>query len=113
MSKSNSSTPDRDQLRIDLLSEEAMQIVSGRPDRPAIHFEAPPSREVRAEMDQFTTWFKRTAPDGHEPLRALIQVGLSTRISRASTPIKEGNGRLGRVLAGNFWHRTSVSRCAI
>lgn len=35
---------------------EPMQIVSGRIDRPEIHFEAPPSSAVPAEMSRFLDW---------------------------------------------------------
>ena len=43
---------------------DAMQIVSGRIDRPMVHFEAPPSARIPAEMRAFVDWFNRTAPDG-------------------------------------------------
>ena len=79
--------------------EDAMQIVSGRLDRPTVHFEAPPSHQVPAEMDQFVAWFNRTAPDGPEPLRALIRAGLSHLYFESIHPFEDGNGRLGRALA--------------
>lgn len=43
---------------------DAMQIVSGRFDRPTIHFEAPPSDRVPREMDRYVQWFNSTAPGG-------------------------------------------------
>lgn len=79
--------------------EDAMQIVSGRVDRPTVHFEAPPSHQVPAEMDQFVFWFNRTAPDGPEPLRALTRAGLSHLYFESIHPFEDGNGRLGRALA--------------
>ncbi|EEE35378.1 hypothetical protein RKLH11_4054 [Rhodobacteraceae bacterium KLH11] len=79
--------------------EDAMQIVSGRLDRPTVHFEAPPSHQVPAEMDHFVTWFNRTSPDGLEPLRALIRAGLSHLYFESIHPFEDGNGRLGRALA--------------
>ena len=79
--------------------EDAMQIVSGRLDRPTVHFEAPPSHQVPAEMDQFVAWFNRTAPDGPESLRALTRAGLSHLYFESIHPFEDGNGRLGRALA--------------
>ena len=79
--------------------EDAMQIVSGRLDRPTVHFEAPPSHQVPAEMGQFVSWFNRTAPGGTEPLRALIRAGLSHLYFESIHPFEDGNGRLGRALA--------------
>ncbi|WP_058281654.1 Fic family protein [Ruegeria denitrificans] len=79
--------------------EDAMQIVSGRLDRPMVHFEAPSSHQVPAEMDQFVTWFNRTAPNGPEPLRALIRAGLCHLYFESIHPFEDGNGLLGRVLA--------------
>ncbi|NOD78505.1 MULTISPECIES: Fic family protein [unclassified Ruegeria] len=79
--------------------EDAMQIVSGRIDRPTVHFEAPPSHQVPAEMDQFVTWFNRTAPDRPKPLRALTRAGLSHLYFESIHPFEDGNGRLGRALA--------------
>ena len=34
-----------------------MQVVSGRIDAPTVHFEAPPSTQVRKEMKRFIDWF--------------------------------------------------------
>ncbi|MDJ0828068.1 MAG: Fic family protein [Rhodobacter sp.] len=79
--------------------EDAMQIVSGRFDRPVVHFEAPPSTQVPDEMDRFVDWFNRTAPDGKEPLPALTRAGLSHLYFESIHPFEDGNGRLGRALA--------------
>lgn len=57
--------------------KEAMQIVSGKPDRPTVHFEAPPSARVPDEMAHFIDWFNRTGPTGTTPLPALSRAGLS------------------------------------
>lgn len=79
--------------------KDAMQIVSGRIDRPVVHFEAPPSAQVRDEMDRFVGWFSRTAPDAEEPLPALTRAGLSHLYFESIHPFEDGNGRLGRALA--------------
>lgn len=78
---------------------EAMQIVSGRLDRPTIHFEAPPSERVMLEMERYVDWFNETGPRGAEPLPALTRAGLSHLYFESIHPFEDGNGRLGRALA--------------
>jgi Fic family protein len=79
--------------------EDAVQIVSGRLDRPAIHFEAPPSRRVAAEMEIFTTWFNQSGPSGHSPLQALTRAAVGHLYFESIHPFEDGNGRIGRALA--------------
>jgi Fic family protein len=76
-----------------------MQIVSGRVDRPVVHFEAPPSEQVPAEMDRYVAWFNRTGPSGDAPLPALTRAGISHLYFESIHPFEDGNGRLGRALA--------------
>lgn len=78
---------------------EAMQIISGRVDRPVIHFEAPPSAQVMPEMERYVDWFNRTGPEGAAPLPALTRAGLSHLYFESIHPFEDGNGRLGRALA--------------
>lgn len=78
---------------------DAMQIVSGRLDRPTVHFEAPPSARVPEEMQAFVGWFNRTAPDGATPLPALTRAGIGHLYFESIHPFEDGNGRLGRALA--------------
>ena len=78
---------------------EAMQIVSGRLDRPTVHFDAPPSDRVPAEMEKYMEWFNRTAPGAVEHMSALARAGLSHLYFESIHPFEDGNGRLGRALA--------------
>jgi Fic family protein len=43
---------------------DAMQIVGGPLGREVVHYEAPPSAQVTAEMDSFLTWFESTGGAG-------------------------------------------------
>lgn len=79
--------------------EDAMQIVSGRLDKPTIHFEAPASRQVAPEMDRFIAWFNRTAPGGQAPLPALTRAAIGHLHFESIHPFEDGNGRIGRALA--------------
>lgn len=77
-----------------------MQVVSGRIDRPTVHFEAPSAERVPAEMARFIAWFNDSAPGGpkaipHPPVRSAI-----THLYFESIhPFEDGNGRIGRALS--------------
>lgn len=77
---------------------EPMQIVSSRLDLPKVHFEAPPSARVKAEMNAFLGWFNETAPGGKAPLPALTRAGVAHLYFESIHPFEDGNGRIGRAL---------------
>ena len=77
-----------------------MQVVSGRIDHPTVHFEAPPSARVPAEMAAFLRWFNDTAPGApsaipHAPVRA----ALAHLYFESIHPFEDGNGRIGRAIS--------------
>lgn len=78
---------------------EPMQVVSGRLDRPKVHFEAPPSSIVAAEMARFCRWFNDTGPAGENPLPSLARAGLAHLYFESIHPFEDGNGRIGRAIA--------------
>ncbi|HUC63713.1 MAG TPA: Fic family protein [Alphaproteobacteria bacterium] len=80
-------------------AEEPMQVVSGAIHAPRVHFEAPPSSAVPAEMARFVDWFRRTAPNGAEPLPALTRAGIAHLYFVCIHPFEDGNGRIGRAIA--------------
>ncbi len=78
---------------------EPMQVVSGRIDRPKVHFEAPPSSSVAAEMTRYCRWFNDTSASGESPLPALARAGLAHLYFESIHPFEDGNGRIGRAIA--------------
>lgn len=78
--------------------KEAMQVVSGRYDKPNIHFEAPPSSEVNNEMKHFIEWFNGTAPGEKESLPPLTRAGIAHLYFVSIHPFEDGNGRIGRAI---------------
>jgi Fic family protein len=76
---------------------EPMRIVGGRLggriDREKIHYEAPPSARVPAEMDRLLRWFNTTSGSD-----TLITAALAHLWFETIHPFEDGNGRLGRVL---------------
>jgi Fic family protein len=78
---------------------EPMQVVSGPIHKPTVHFEAPPSQNMPAEMRRFTGWFNDTGPLGKTPLPTLTRAGLAHFYFVCIHPFEDGNGRIGRALA--------------
>lgn len=72
---------------------EPMQVVSGAIYRPKIHFEAPPSNAVPAEMQTFIEWFNQTQ------LPALAKAALTHLYFVSIHPFEDGNGRIARALS--------------
>ncbi len=77
-----------------------MQVVSGRVNKPTVHFEAPPSSEIPREMKRFIEWFNDTAPNGKNPIKyAPIRSTISHIYFESIHPFEDGNGRIGRAIA--------------
>lgn len=77
-----------------------MQVISGRIDKPTVHFEAPPSAALPQEMAAFIDWFNATAPGGHASiLESPIRAGIAHLYFESIHPFEDGNGRIGRAIA--------------
>lgn len=76
-----------------------MQIVSGPMHNRTVHFEAPPSSAIPAEMDAFLVWFNRTAAGGTDPLPPVSRAGIAHLYFECIHPFEDGNGRVGRAIA--------------
>lgn len=83
--------------------EDPMQIVSGLPRREVVHYEAPPSRDVPAQMLRFISWFNATAPDHaadppRVPMDGVVRAAIAHLWFECIHPFEDGNGRVGRAL---------------
>lgn len=78
-----------------------MQIVSGNLGKEVVHYEAPPSRRVHAEMDRFLDWFADTTPRERGPtaMDGLARAAVAHAWFESVHPFEDGNGRIGRAIA--------------
>lgn len=79
------------------ISKEPMQIVSGPDYDLTVHYEAPPSVRVQAEMAQFVSSLDRPQhPD--RLLDYVLRAGISHIHFESIHPFQDGNGRIGRAM---------------
>lgn len=79
-----------------LRGEEPMQVVSGRIDRPTVHYEAPPREGLGQALDDFVEWFETSR---HQPeLDPLVRAGIAHFWFVTLHPFDDGNGRLTRAI---------------
>ena len=79
-----------------LRGDDPMQVVSGRIDKPTVHFEAPPRTILEAELKAFLNWFKQSQKD--ESIDPIIRAALTHFWFITLHPFDDGNGRLCRAL---------------
>lgn len=75
---------------------DAMQVVSGRIDRPTVYFEAPPREGLEARVAEFVAWFNASQPD--VTLDPLLRAALAHFWFVTLHPFDDGNGRITRAL---------------
>tara|TARA_R110000787_G_scaffold226512_3_gene334290 strand:- start:51596 stop:52723 length:1128 start_codon:yes stop_codon:yes gene_type:complete len=76
-----------------------MQVVSGAYGDTKVHFEAPPSACMAAEMARFIDWFNDTAPNNVHVLPPLTRAGIAHLWFVSIHPFEDGNGRIGRAIS--------------
>lgn len=79
-----------------LRGDEPMQVVSGRIDRPVVHFEAPPRDGLELQLDAFLAWFE--ASEKNAALDPLLRAGIAHFWFVTLHPFDDGNGRITRAL---------------
>lgn len=74
--------------------DEPMRVVSGSMGKEIVHYEAPPSKKVSKEMEQFLKWWntKDIGVDG------LIRAGIAHLWFVTIHPFDDGNGRIARAI---------------
>lgn len=70
-----------------------MQVVSGPIGRERVHYEAPVSERVNAEMARFLDWFETATPD------PVVKAGVAHLWFVTIHPFDDGNGRIARAIA--------------
>jgi len=79
-----------------LRGDEPMQVVSGRLDRPTVHFEAPPRQRLEQQIERFLSWFE--ASRDQVSLDPLLRAGIAHFWFVTLHPFEDGNGRLTRTI---------------
>jgi len=81
---------------------DAMQIVSGSFGKEVVHFTAPPSHQVKAEMDLFLKWFARSVPatsaENPQAIDGIMRAAIAHLWFETIHPFEDGNGRIGRAI---------------
>lgn len=78
-----------------LRGDEPMQVVSGRIDKPKIHFEAPPRSILEEQLAQFIDWFNQANKPSLDPL---VRAAITHFWFITLHPFDDGNGRITRAL---------------
>lgn len=71
-----------------------MRVLSGRVDRPNVHFEAPPAQRVPGEVAKFLEWFNEA-----REIEGLLRSAIAHLWFVTIHPFDDGNGRVARAIA--------------
>jgi len=74
--------------------KEPMQVVSGPMEHPKVHFEAPPSKNIKNEMDRILGWWNKT----EKSLDGILRAGIAHFWFVTIHPFDDGNGRITRAI---------------
>ncbi|MNS66469.1 Adenosine monophosphate-protein transferase SoFic [compost metagenome] len=79
-----------------LRDEMPMQVISGRLDKPTVHFEALPRDGLEARLNEFLDWFANSRDS--TSLDPLLRAGIAHFWFVTLHPFDDGNGRLTRAI---------------
>lgn len=83
------------QLKVgEFRSQATMQVISGRLDKPTVHFEAPPRAGLEQQVQRFIHWFNQ--PPGE--LDSILRAGIAHLWLITLHPFDDGNGRVTRAV---------------
>lgn len=89
-------------LRIGAWRKEAIEVVSGSPTKPKVHFEGPPAERVAQEMERFFEWYNKSNPQLLEAGQTLLPGPVRAAIAHlwfvTIHPFDDGNGRIARAI---------------
>ena len=81
-----------------------MQIVSGAMGKEKIHYQAPPSKQVKYEMDRFLDWL-----NNNEEIDMVIKSAIAHFWFIIIHPFDDGNGRIARAISDLLLARSDNS----
>ncbi len=81
-----------------------MQVVSGAMGKEKIHYQAPPPREVKYEMDRFLDWFNTD-----NRIDLIIKAAIAHFRFIIIHPFDDGNGRIARAISDLLLARSEQS----
>ncbi len=70
-----------------------MQVISGRPGKEKVHFQAPDASLIENEMNQFLDWFNKK-----DKIDLVIKAAIAHLWFVTIHPFQDGNGRIARAL---------------
>ncbi|OVE76688.1 cell filamentation protein Fic [bacterium F11] len=85
-------------------SKGPMQIVSGPMNHEKVHFEAPPAKKIKHEMNQYISWFNSSTNSD-----LVIKASLAHYWFVVIHPFEDGNGRIARALSDMVLARSENS----
>jgi Fic family protein len=80
------------------VSAEPMQVISATRTGERVHYEAPPSDRLDAEIECFLLWFNQTSRSDDSGINATVRACIAHLWFETLHPFEDGNGRIGRAV---------------